>query len=83
MKPRVVLYNPRAVFYTMPLSLLALASALDRDKVDVVIIDGRLESDPVRAVVSTRACHERRTVRAFAIRTRCRDTTVACSAFAT
>ena len=52
MKPRVVLYNPRAVFYTMPLSLLALASALDRDKVDVVIIDGRLEADPVRAVVA-------------------------------
>ena len=52
MKPRVVLYNPRAVFYTMPLSILALASALDRDKVDVVIIDGRLEADPVRAVVA-------------------------------
>jgi hypothetical protein len=29
-KPLVVLYNPRAVFYTMPLSLIALASALDR-----------------------------------------------------
>ena len=29
--PRVVLYNPRAVFYTMPLALVALASALDRD----------------------------------------------------
>lgn len=50
-KPRVVLYNPRAVFYTMPLALVALGSALDRSKVDVVIIDGRLESDPVRAVV--------------------------------
>ena len=50
-KPRVVLYNPRAVFYTMPLALIALASALDRDKVEVVIIDGRLEPDPVRAVV--------------------------------
>jgi anaerobic magnesium-protoporphyrin IX monomethyl ester cyclase len=49
--PRVVLYNPRAVFYTMPLALVAIGSALDRRKVDVVIIDGRLESDPVRAVV--------------------------------
>ena len=29
-RPRVVLYNPRAVFYTMPLALVALASALDR-----------------------------------------------------
>ena len=50
-KPRVVLYNPRAVFYTMPLALVAIASALDRAKVDVVIIDGRLETDPIRAVV--------------------------------
>jgi anaerobic magnesium-protoporphyrin IX monomethyl ester cyclase len=49
--PRVVLYNPRAVFYTMPLALVAIASALDRQQVDVVIIDGRLETDPVRAVV--------------------------------
>ena len=52
MKPRIVLYNPRAVFYTMPLSLIAIASALDRNKVDVVIIDGRLEPDPVRAVAA-------------------------------
>ena len=35
----------------MPLALVALASALDRSHVDVVIIDGRLEADPVRAVV--------------------------------
>jgi hypothetical protein len=39
-RPRVVLYNPRAVFYTMPLALLALASALDREQVEVVIVDG-------------------------------------------
>lgn len=50
-RPRVVLYNPRAVFFTMPLALMAIASALDRKKVDVQIIDGRLESDPVAAVV--------------------------------
>ena len=49
--PRVVLYNPRAVFYTMPLALVALASALDRSRVEVVVIDGRLESDPVARVV--------------------------------
>ena len=51
-KPRVVLYNPRAVFYTMPLALLALASSLNRDEFDVVIIDGRLEADPVARVVA-------------------------------
>src|SRR5687767_1074867 len=50
-RPRVVLYNPRAVFYTMPLALVALASALDRSRVDVVIIDGRLEPDPVTRVL--------------------------------
>ena len=50
-KNRVVLYNPRAVFYTMPLSVIAIASSLDRTDVEVVIIDGRLERDPIRAVV--------------------------------
>ena len=50
-RPRIVLYNPRAVFYTMPLALLALASALDRRRYDVVIVDARLEEDPLRAVL--------------------------------
>ena len=50
-RPRIVLYNPRAVFYTMPLALVALASALDRSRFEVVIIDGRLEADPVARVV--------------------------------
>jgi anaerobic magnesium-protoporphyrin IX monomethyl ester cyclase len=51
-RPRVVLYNPRAVFFTMPLALVAIASALDRDRIDVVIVDGRLEKDPIGAVVA-------------------------------
>lgn len=53
MKPRrkVVLYNPRAVFYTMPLALLAIGSHLDPEAHEVVIIDGRLERDPERAVL--------------------------------
>jgi anaerobic magnesium-protoporphyrin IX monomethyl ester cyclase len=51
-KPRVVLYNPRAVFYTMPLALVALASALNRDEIEVVIVDGRLERDPIRRVLA-------------------------------
>ena len=49
---KVVLYNPSAVFYTMPLGLMAVASNLDRSKYDVMIIDGRLESDPVATVLS-------------------------------
>jgi anaerobic magnesium-protoporphyrin IX monomethyl ester cyclase len=51
-RPRIVLYNPRAVFYTMPLALIALASSLDRAGLDVVIIDGRLEPDPINRVVA-------------------------------
>jgi anaerobic magnesium-protoporphyrin IX monomethyl ester cyclase len=50
-RPRIVLYNPRAVFYTMPLALMALGSALDRRDFDVVIVDGRLESDPIARVL--------------------------------
>lgn len=50
-RPRVVLYNPQAVFYTMPLALLALASALDRRRFEVVIIDGRLERDALARVM--------------------------------
>ncbi len=49
---KVVLYNPRAVFYTMPLALLAIGSALDPQKFEVVIIDGRLETDAVGAVLA-------------------------------
>ena len=51
-KPTVVLYNPKAVFYTMPLALLAIGSFLDRDKYEVVIIDGRLEKDPLSKIFS-------------------------------
>lgn len=44
MRPKVVLYNPQAVFWAMPLALLAVASALDRRRYEVVIVDGRLDS---------------------------------------
>lgn len=47
MKKTVVLYNPKAVFYTMPLALLAIGSYLDSKKYNIVIIDGRLENDPM------------------------------------
>ncbi len=47
---KVVLYNPDAVFFTMPLALLAIGSELDPDKYEVVIIDGRLEADATSAV---------------------------------
>ena len=46
-KHKILLYNPRAVFYTMPLGLLAIGSHLDPEKFEVIIVDGRLESDPM------------------------------------
>lgn len=49
-RQKVVLYNPKAVFYTMPLAVLAIGSYLDPARYEVIIIDGRLEEDPVAAV---------------------------------
>jgi len=51
-KPVIILYNPKAVFYTMPLALLAIGSYLDGDKYEVVIVDGRLEADPLTKIIS-------------------------------
>src|SRR5229473_281460 len=45
-KHKVVLYNPMAVFHTMPLALLAIGSNLDPDRFDVRIIDARIAKDP-------------------------------------
>jgi anaerobic magnesium-protoporphyrin IX monomethyl ester cyclase len=51
-RARIVLYNPRAVFFTMPLALLAIGSELDPERYEVVIVDGRLEADPARALAA-------------------------------
>ncbi|HMC98756.1 MAG TPA: hypothetical protein VKH37_01340, partial [Ferruginibacter sp.] len=42
---KVVLYNPRSVFYTMPLALLAIGSYVDAEKYDVQIFDGRIDDE--------------------------------------
>lgn len=47
MRKKILLYNPKAVFFDMPLALLAIASAIDQEKYEVIIIDGRLEEKPV------------------------------------
>lgn len=49
---KVVLYNPQAVFFTMPLALLAIGSELDPEVYEVVIIDGRLDPDAEKTVAS-------------------------------
>ncbi len=50
LKHTVILYNPYAVFYTMPLALIAIGSYLDEAKYNVVIIDGRLEKNPINKI---------------------------------
>jgi radical SAM superfamily enzyme YgiQ (UPF0313 family) len=52
MRHSIVLYNPRAVFYTMPLALLAIGSRLDPSQFAITIVDGRLESDPIGATLA-------------------------------
>jgi radical SAM superfamily enzyme YgiQ (UPF0313 family) len=49
---RIILYNPEAVFFTMPLALVAVGSALDRLRYDVRVIDGRFEGDGATAVLA-------------------------------
>src|SRR5512140_567934 len=49
MRRSVILYNPAAPYYTLPLQFLALASVLDREKYPVHIIDARIEKKPEAA----------------------------------
>jgi anaerobic magnesium-protoporphyrin IX monomethyl ester cyclase len=49
---KVVLYNPQAVFFTMPLALLAIGSELDPDLFEVVTIDARLDPDAENSVLA-------------------------------
>src|SRR5258708_17878200 len=49
---KVLLYNPKAVFFTMPLALLAIGSELDPNIYEVVTIDARLDPDAEQAVLS-------------------------------
>ena len=51
-RSKVVLYNPQAVFFTMPLALLAVGSELDPELYEVVTIDGRLDPDAESTLLS-------------------------------
>ena len=51
-RAKVVLYNPKAVFFTMPLALLAVGSELDPARYEVIIVDGRLDPDAENTVAS-------------------------------
>jgi radical SAM superfamily enzyme YgiQ (UPF0313 family) len=50
-RKKVVLYNPKAVFYDMPLALLSIGSMLDPAHYEVIIIDGRVDDRPLEAVL--------------------------------
>jgi radical SAM superfamily enzyme YgiQ (UPF0313 family) len=52
MKHKILLYNPKAVFFTMPLALVSIGSCLDRSRYDICIVDGRLDSDPVSKILA-------------------------------
>jgi len=49
-RKKVILYNPKAVFFDMPLALLAIGSVLDKKKYEVIIIDGRIIEDPINEI---------------------------------
>lgn len=50
MKNKILLYNPKAVFFDMPLALLAIGSALDAKKYEVIIVDGRIDKNPIETL---------------------------------
>ncbi len=49
---KVLLYNPRAVFYTMPLALVAIGSQLDPAEYEVIIVDGRIDPEPEKTLAA-------------------------------
>ena len=50
-RAKIILYNPKAVFYDMPLALLSIGSALDPQHYEVIIIDGRVDDRPLERVL--------------------------------
>lgn len=50
-KKKILLYNPKAVFYDMPLALMAIGSALDESHYDVIIIDGRIDENALQSLL--------------------------------
>jgi anaerobic magnesium-protoporphyrin IX monomethyl ester cyclase len=44
-RKKIILYNPKSEYFTLPLALLAIGSVLDPRKYDPIILDGRLEAN--------------------------------------
>jgi anaerobic magnesium-protoporphyrin IX monomethyl ester cyclase len=50
-RKKVVLYNPEAVFFDMPLALLSVGSVLDAEQYEVIVLDARIDPDAHRKVL--------------------------------
>jgi len=50
LKKKILLYNPKAVFFDMPLALLAIGTVLDPKKYEVIIVDGRIDENPMKTL---------------------------------
>jgi len=46
-RKKIILYNPKTVFFDMPLALLAIGSVIDQKKYEVIIIDARIEENAI------------------------------------
>ena len=53
MKKTIVLYNPRAPYYTFPLPLLAISTMIERTKYDIKIIDARIDRNAHQHVLES------------------------------
>jgi radical SAM superfamily enzyme YgiQ (UPF0313 family) len=49
-RKKIILYNPKTVFFDLPLALLAIGSVIDQKKYEVIIIDARLEENVVELI---------------------------------
>lgn len=49
-RKKILLYNPKAVFFDMPLALLSIGSMLDPRHYEVIIIDARVCKDPFKII---------------------------------
>ncbi len=49
-RKKVILYNPEAVFYDMPLALLALASNIDLELYEPIVVDARIDPNPKETI---------------------------------
>jgi len=53
---KIVLYNPKAVFYDMPLALLSIGSCFNPKEFEVCIVDARVEEDAYDLLIA--ACKD-------------------------